>query len=484
MRNEMIFIKQPTTAVSACLLPYKLFLQKKTKPINRACITFFMFVTFCGSAFPTGWKAGTAETVITPKEYIWMAGYAGRVRPAEGKIHDLWAKALALEDSLGNRAVLVTSDLLGFTAELSEKIREQLKKDLDLSKSQIILNASHTHSGPVLKNALIDIYPIDVNLDKEIIAYTEWLQSCIIRLVKKAFQDMRPAELYAGNGVTRFQANRRNNKEASIERQSDIKGPYDHAVPVIKVTDNEGHLKAIVFGYACHPTTLNAYQWCGDYPGFAQIELNRIYKDATVMFFQGACGDQNPMPRGTIPLAKQHGLSLAAAVDRMLHENMKHLDPFLTMAYKEIDLPLTTPPDKEYLAQVERESSIPYFKRWAARLSKQLTEGRSLITSYPYPIQIWNMGGQMLVSMGGEVVIEYAIGLKRKFGYDTFVMGYSNDVMAYIPSVKILREGGYEGADSQKVYGLPSVWSEEVEAMIYREIEKLAMVVDPLKTSN
>jgi hypothetical protein len=56
-------------------------------------------------------------------------------------------------------------------------------------------------------------------------------------------------------------------------------------------------------------------------------------------------------------------------------------------------------------------------------------------------------------------------------------MGYSNDVMAYIPSIRILREGGYEGADSQKVYGLPGVWSDEAEAMIYREIEKLAVTV-------
>ncbi|MDR0714005.1 MAG: neutral/alkaline non-lysosomal ceramidase N-terminal domain-containing protein [Bacteroidales bacterium] len=448
------------------------------KSIN-SLIIFFLFVPYYGFAGSpsTGWKAGVAETIITPDEYIWMAGYAARKRPAEGKIHDLWAKALALEDSLGNKAVLVTADILGFSKELSDKIRAQLKTDLNLSEAQIILNASHTHSGPVLTNALIDIYPIDVNRDRGISAYTARLESQIVRLVSDAFRAAKPAELYAGNGITRFQINRRNNREAIAEQQPEIKGPHDHAVPVIKVTDKEGRIQAIVFGYACHPTTLDGYLWSGDYPGFAQIELNKMYNGCTAMFFQGACGDLNPMPRRTVPVTKQHGLTLAAAVDRVLQEKMKRLPPVLTMTYKEINLPLTTPPDKEYLDKFAEESTVPYFKRWAERMSAQLAEGHAFITSYPYPLQIWNMGGQAIVSMGGEVVVEYAIGLKRIFGHELFVMGYSNDVMAYIPSLRILKEGGYEGATSQIVYGLPSVWSEEIEALIYQEIKKSAVTV-------
>ena len=426
----------------------------------------------------SGWKAGIARTVITPDENIWMAGYAARTQPANGKTHDLWAKALVLEDSLGNRSVLVTLDLLGLPKTLSDRIRERLKSNLNLSKDRIILSASHTHSGPVIAGSLVDIYPPDIDGDKSITRYAALLDSKIVQLVADAFQSMSDVELYAENGVTRFQVNRRNNNEGSLIQQTELKGPNDYAVPVIKATDRQGNIRAIVFGYACHATTLDGYTWCGDYPGFAQIELERMYPGAVALFFQGAGADQNPMPRRSIPLARQHGLTLAAAVDRVLQEQMRKLSPILLTAYTEIDLPLTPPPTREALTEIAGQSQIDYYKRWATRMLAEMENGQKPVTTYPYPLQVWNIGGQPLLSLGGELVVEYAIGFKRLFGQDIFVMGYANDVPAYIPSVTILREGGYEGDSSQRVYGMPNKWSEEIEPLIYQEMKKLAMSVN------
>ncbi|WP_317170108.1 neutral/alkaline non-lysosomal ceramidase N-terminal domain-containing protein [Rhodocytophaga rosea] len=106
-----------------------------------------------------GWKAGVARVVITPQQSMWMAGYANRDHSSEGTLHELWAKALVLEDAGGKRAVLVTADLLGIPKELSHHIRNQLESKYQLSRAQVILNSSHTHSGPVLQGALLDIYP-------------------------------------------------------------------------------------------------------------------------------------------------------------------------------------------------------------------------------------------------------------------------------------------------------------------------------------
>ena len=447
--------------------------------MNRILVLCIIVVLtfFTNNISAAGWKAGIAKTVITPEENIWLAGYGGRNRPADGKIHDLWAKALALEDSLGNRSVLVTLDLLGLSKPVSDRIRERLKSELNLTKARIILNSSHTHSGPVLSDALVDIYPKDIDKEKGITRYTAQLETKIIRLVSDAFKTMSPADLYSGNGVTRFQVNRRNNKEGSLVEQTELKGPNDHAVPVIKVTDHQGNIRAVVFGYACHATTLDGYQWCGDYPGFAQIELEKSYPGAVAMFFQGACADQNPLPRRSIPLAKQHGQTLAIAVDRVLQEKMRKLSPVLLAAYAEVDLPLTAPLSKEELKKIAENDQTEYYRRWASRLLEQMAKGQAPMKSYPYPLQAWNIGGQPLLSLGGELVIEYAIGFKRIYGQDIFVMGYSNDVPAYIPSVTILREGGYEGESSQRVYGMPSIWSEEIEPMIYQEMKKLAASV-------
>ena len=421
----------------------------------------------------TGWKAGVARVVITPQQPLWMAGYATRNHASEGTLHDLWAKALALEDARGNRAVLVTTDLLGLPKGLSDRIRDRLLATFNLSRAQLLLNSSHTHSGPVLNDALFDIYPLDSGQLRDVEQYTATLEDQLVTLVGDALKALEPVQLYAQNGVTRFQVNRRNNDDATLPRQTELHGPNDYAVPVIKVMNQAGSLLAVAFGYACHNTVLDIYEWSGDYAGFAQLELEERYPEATALFFQGAGADQNPLPRRTIPLAKQYGQELAAAVDRVLQEEMRELPARLTTAYAEVDLPLASPPTEEALLAITEEAP-DYERRWASRLLEQIRQGNPLPTSYPYPLQVWQLGDQPIMSLGGELVVDYAIQLKRIFGQHLFVLGYSNDVMAYIPSARILREGGYEGATSQIVYGLPATWAPAVETVILDKMVQLA----------
>lgn len=430
------------------------------------------------SAQPKGWKAGVAHAVITPDQPIWMAGYANRDHPSEGKLVDLWAKALALEDENGKQVVLVTADLVGIPKELSDHIRDQLASKFRLSRSQVILNSSHTHTGPVLTNALVDIYPTNAEQQQKIDQYTNRLGDKIVNLVGEAIRTMQPVQVYAGNGVTRFQVNRRNNDEATLLGQIELHGPNDYAVPVIKVVDNTGKIIAVAFGYACHNTVLSGYKFSGDYAGFAQLEVEKLYPGAAALFFQGCGANQNPLPRRTVALATQYGQELAASVKRVLDEDMRLLAPQLTTAYSEIPLSLNPPPNKEALSKKAALSPETYEKRWAARLLKKMTAGDSLITSYPYPVQVWKLGDQPIFILGGEVVIEYAIQLKQIFGQDIFVLGYSNDVMGYIPNAAILREGGYEGASSQMVYGLPSTWTSGIEIDILKEATRLAKQAD------
>lgn len=443
--------------------------------MRRLPLIFCLFVCygFGLNAFGKGWKAGVARVNITPQNPIWQAGYASRTRPSEGKLHDLWAKALALEDENGNRAVLVTSDLLGFPKALSDRIRAQLQQSLNLSKAQIILNGSHTHSGPVLDKALPDIYPIGPAEQSVIDAYTKTLEKQVVQLVADAFRKLEPVELFSQNGVVRFQVNRRNNKEATLRTQTELKGPNDYAVPVIKVVGPNGAIKAIVFGYACHPTVLDINQLSGDWPGFAQLELEKAYPGATALFFQGAAGDQNPLPRRTIPLAQQYGRELAVSVQRVLDEAMRPLPAQLATAYSELELKLNPAPSDADLMALNTHQDA-YMRRWATRMLAERKAGKTFISSYPYPIQVWRLGNQPLFSFGGELVIEYAIEVKKRFGPDAFVMAYSNDVMGYIPSETILKEGGYEGASSQMVYALPSTWVTGLQAQILAEIERLA----------
>lgn len=420
----------------------------------------------------TGWKAGVARTQITPQEPMWMAGYGFRTKPSDGTYMPLWGKALALEDAKGNKSLFISTDILGFSKEVSDNVKKHLQQKYGLSKGQIILSSSHTHSGPVLSHTLVDIYPLTPGEDAKIVKYTSFFEKEIIRISEEALRSLKPAKVESENGITRFGVNRRTNQEAKITELFELNGPSDASVPVIKVSNSDNSVAAILFGYACHPTVLNEYKWSGDYPGFAQIELEKLYPGATAMFFLGSAGDQNPLPRRGNTRAQQYGKDLANAVQRVLEEPMKLLAPTLSIGYEEIPLALMPAPNKKELTQLIGQKS-GYEKRWAERMLQKVQNNEPLITSYPYPVQVWMIGDQALFSLGGEVTIEYTVKIKQMFGNQVFVAAYANDVMGYIPSLKILREGGYEGETSQAVYGLPSKWKPAIESDILNKVFEL-----------
>lgn len=441
-----------------------------------------LLVFFCGDSFAgekehrNFWKAGISKIKITPEQPMWMAGYAARNHDGNGTITDLWAKALFLEDSNGNKGLIITTDLESFPKYLSDRIRDRLGKIYGLSRAQIILNSSHTHSGPLL-SGMYNCYTEDSLEWKKADEYSLKLEDKLIIVAGKAIKSMLPVRIYSGNGITRFQVNRRNNRESKLTPVTELKGPNDYSVPVMKIADPKGRILAVIFGYACHNTTLDGYQWCGDYAGFAQLELEKLYPGATAMFFQGAGGDQNPLPRSGVALARQYGRELAYAAENVLNGEMHELSGDLATAYNEIQLQLSDPPKEEDLKQTAQKSK-GYVKRWAEELLGKMEKGQPVPTTYPYPVQLWKIGDLPVFGLGGEVVIEYDLKLKELFGPDIFVMGYCNDVMAYIPSERILKEGGYEGETSMAAFGLPAPWKKNIQELIVEEIMRLARQIN------
>ncbi|EMI19539.1 hypothetical protein RMSM_03538 [Rhodopirellula maiorica SM1] len=244
---------------------------------------------------------------------------------------------------------------------------------------------------------------------------------------------------------------------------------------MLAVRDADENLTAVLFGYACHATTLSGYQWSGDYPGYAQIELEKSHPGCVALFFAGCGADQNPLPRRTVSLAQHYGQRLATAVDSVLMTSlMQPVEGPLRTAYAEIDLRLDTLPTREEI-ELNSKSDNRYEVARATMLLEQIDDGVPLSQTYPYPVSAWSIGDDLqLVTLGGEVVVDYAIRLKSELaGTRTWVAGYANDVMAYIPSRRVLGEGGYEGGGAMVYYGLPTVWSPEIETDIINEVHRL-----------
>lgn len=426
------------------------------------------------------WQAGVAKANITPDEYMWMAGYGGRNAPASGKLTDLWAKALVLQAADGQRCAVVTLDLVGIDRGLSQRICQELAEKHQLKRDQVALCTSHTHTGPVVAENLRPMHYAILNpaQQKQVRDYAVTLREKIVKAVGQAMDDLAPAELSYGTGTATFAVNRRNNAEGKVPQlraDGKLVGPFDHDVPVLAVRRPNGKLAALLFGYACHSTVLSFNQWSGDYPGYAQIELEKSHPDCLALFWAGCGADQNPLPRRKVEYAQEYGARLAAAVDKVVAGKLTPLGPRLATSYQEIPLALGTLPGREQIEQ-DAKSNDRYVASRARALLAQLDKDGQLAQTYPYPVQIWRMGDDLKwVTLGGEVVVDYSLRLKSELGErNTWVAGYANDVMAYIPSRRVLQEGGYEGARAMIYYGLPCPWSPAVEESIVEEVHRQA----------
>lgn len=415
----------------------------------------------------TGLKAGVAKVAITPEEPIWMAGYEARKKPSEGIRQPLYAKALALQDESGKTAVLLTLDLSNVNRALADTIAEQCRGKFGLSRDRLVLNVSHTHSGPVTTPYLDSRpnYQVGARQQEVVRRYTAVLVEKIVGVAGSAIRNLAPATVTFGQGLAGFAVNRR---RVALRQ---LPAPVDHDVPVLAVRAADGTLRAVVAGYSCHGTVLSDFEINGDWPGYAQEEIEKSHPGTVALFVQGAGADANPLPRRSVDLAHTYGKILAAAVEEVLTGKMKPVAGPLQAAYELVPLPFHQPPSKEALEQ-QLKAADPRERLRAEYMLKLLERDPTSFKQYPYPVQVWRFGsGLNFIALGGELVVDYALRLKAQHGWqDTWVAGYSNDVFGYVPSRRVLAEGGYEGGGAMIHTNLPGPFSAAVEETIVEKV--------------
>ncbi len=419
--------------------------------------------------------AGVGRVKITPALPMWLTGYAGRDQPATEVLQDIWAKVLVVESGgagaadgrgRGNRVVMVTTDLLGISHEISVEVARQVDSLYGIKRDQLILNASHTHSGPMVWPCVDVIYDFTLEEQRIVSLYGQQLTGNIVKAIGIAMENRAPAKLYNGRGVADFAINRRNVIHAN--------GPIDHDVPVLKVTGMDGKSRCILFGYACHNTTLveTNFKINGDYAGFAQAALEEANPGVQAMFLMGCGGDQNPAPRGTEELAKAHGKELAESVEKVLGGEMAVVRGPVRTAYTTVELPFRRFDPAVYRREIVSDNK--YLQRRAKIMLEAYNRGWTP-EHLVYPVQVVRFGHDWtILALGGEVVVDYSLRVKNEFaGENLYVAGYSGEVMCYIPSQRVLQEGGYEPDESMIYYGFPGPFADGGEERIFTAIRQV-----------
>ncbi len=419
-------------------------------------------------------RAGAARTDITPPGPIWMSGYASRSRPSEGVLSRLYAKALAIEDPGGTRVVLVSTDLIGMPRSLTDWAAAEVMRKYKIDRANIVFNSSHTHTGPVVRENLETMYNFDAANAQAADQYRKLLFEKLVDLIGQALGDLQPAQISFGQTKAGFAANRRETTPKGVRLGVNPNGPVDHSVPVLRVSAPNGKVRAILFGYACHNTTLTGefYQISGDYAGFAQMEVEKAFPGAVALFYELCAGDQNPNPRSTLELAGKHGEELGKAVAVAAQGKLQPVSGRVRAAYQMVDLPLAPHTREQFELELSDKNA---FKSRRAKQILALYEQRLEPRKVSLPVQaIRFQRGFSLIALGGEVVVEYALWAKAKWPDEPLmVAAYSNDVPCYIPTAKILEEGGYEPVDSMIYYGQPGPFSAEVEPRLKEGIEQV-----------
>ncbi len=432
----------------------------------------------------TSLKAGVASDVITPEQSMWMAGYAARTKPSDGKVHDLHAKALALEDNRGARLVIVTVDLISIPRPLRDWLEKEVNRRYKLPPQGLLLSASHTHYGPELRAQRVSFWwGLSSEEIRQANKYLEHLQEQLLELVGRAIDNLAPAKLGYTHARAGFAMNRRLKTEGGFRNSPNPDGPVDHDVPVLRVDGPEGKLQAVVFGYACHNTTLNFYRFCGDYAGFAQLYLEQEHPGTTAMFIAGCGADQNPYPRRgsrSLEYCMEHGRALANGVESALAVRATPVRAPIRSVLETVTLEFAEPPTREQLAE-QAKSVDKYDRRHAEQLLKELEQTGKICTTYPYLVQVVQFGDDLtMVALAGEVVVDYSLRLKAELaGPPVWVAGYCNDVLGYIPSLRVLREGGYEGGGAMRNTTLPGPFAPSVEKLIVDKVHELVDRVRP-----
>ena len=266
----------------------------------------------------------------------------------------------------------------------------------------------------------------------------------------------------------------------------------------MQILNADNTLRAVWASYACHCTTLGGSDnhICGDWAGFAQEEIQNAHPNVTALITIGCGADANPesrmrpMPEGKqevfetrLAYAKEHGHALAQEVEHQLERDAITITNVPVGIFERVNLPFDKLPTREEWEARAAQGGAPGYH--AKKHLEMLQNGQSIKTEISYPIQSWTFGDELAVLfLASEVVVDFSLRLKREFDATRLWVGaYANAFPGYIPSERVLVEGGYEGGGAMIYFGQPTRFAPGVEQLVIDTVHQV-LPTEYLEKSN
>lgn len=420
-------------------------------------------------------EVGAARIDITPTHPVILAGYGSRTEEHEGVDTPLFARALAIGRE--SPVLLLAVENCGVPEELVHVVAERLRATTGIDADRLVVASTHTHNSPDLPFYAPLIWAGRTTPEQEMhqLQYAAFLVGRLVEVSRRALDARRPSHLEWGLGEASIGGNRRvlvDGTWRGFGFQPD--GPVDRSLPLLVARDASNEITALWTSHACHCTTpgpLNRIS--GDWAGVASSELESRHEGAIALTTIGCGADVGPQPTGSLELARRHGQEIAREVERLLTTELTPLPGAPTLRTRQLDLPLAPPPDRTHFEGLASRQG--FHGEHARRMLGILDREGALPRTVDFPVTVWTFGEELaVVFLAGEVVVDYSVRLKRELDWSRlWINAWVDGVPGYIPSKRILEEGGYEADFSQIYYEKPSRYAPEVEDLLVGAIREL-----------
>jgi hypothetical protein len=434
-------------------------------------------------------KLGTGKAIITPPIGTPLVGFGSRDHGSESVLDDLEVRVFWFQDAdnAEEAVCIISADLLGFGDDSTQFLRDSISIEYGITPERILLAASHTHSGPQLEDSLVGTGLCVPEVAEQILAL-------ILGAVKDAQANTAEVTFHAGKGLLEgYAINRRGIENGESDIKPNYGGIRDDVVTALSCRDaSTGDVKAVLFHFTCHASTMGTYEITGDYPGATRRFIEKeLGNGAVAGFLPGCFGNVRSLClfmggeyfRGGQPKDLElYGKALGGEVVRVVREASTEVQPRLNGVATVIDLPLQEQPTREALEHIINDDPEDRtWRPWIPWLDKGKKVWAEFLMDKPFSptrqltLQRLDLADNVtLVAMGGEVCVEYGHFIKDTRP-DAFMipMGYSNGIIGYIPTAAMFPEGGYEPITSGMYFGLPAPFKPEIEEIIRKEISKI-----------